>query len=97
MQDLYKSFEPAANADKWMFQRTDIDGTIRTVEFTSECWFSALEQFKQFLKANQFFIEDDSIGVNTDIHSIEDSPYWTGGTFSTGEPVVLCHDVGLTD
>ena len=58
---------------KYTFIREDDDGEINTASFETDVWFVALDRFVPFLRGSGYYIQSDSIGINTKHHLFD--PY----------------------
>mgnify|MGYP003460707997 FL=1 len=55
------------------FESVDMDGCVLTQEFETDIWMEALDYFVKFLRGSGYSIENNSVGINTDLHmSYED-------------------------
>lgn len=53
---------------KFIFQSIGEDDSKVTHEFEAETWGLALNEFVKFLMGSGFSLENNSIGINTNIH-----------------------------
>ena len=52
------------------FESTDMDGCVLTQEFETDIWMEALDYFVKFLRGSGYSIENNSVGINTDLHTL---------------------------
>ena len=50
------------------FESVDMDGCVLTQEFEADIWMEALDYFVKFLRGSGYNIENNSVGINTDLH-----------------------------
>ena len=50
------------------FESVDMDGCVLTQEFEADIWMEALDYFVKFLRGSGYSIENNSVGINTDLH-----------------------------
>ena len=58
---------------KFKLQATHDDGTVITHEFEEDVWYAALDGFVKFLRGSGYSIENNSVGINTDLHTLYES------------------------
>lgn len=63
------------------FSYTDADGTVTTKQFSMETWTEGLDHFVRFLKGCGFYLDHDSVGVNTNKHIFIQEDYPTLTSF----------------
>ena len=47
-----------------------MDGCVLTQEFEADIWMEALDYFVKFLRGSGYSIENNSVGINTDLHTL---------------------------
>lgn len=52
------------------FESVDMDGCVLTQEFEADIWMEALDYFVKFLRGSGYSIENNSVGINTDLHTL---------------------------
>ena len=52
------------------FESVDMDGCVLTQEFETDIWMEALDYFVKFLRGSGYSIENNSVGINTDLHTL---------------------------
>ena len=52
------------------FESTDMDGCVLTQEFEADIWMEALDYFVKFLRGSGYSIENNSVGINIDLHTL---------------------------
>lgn len=52
------------------FESVDMDGCVLTQEFETDIWMEALDYFVKFLRGSGYNIENNSVGINTDLHML---------------------------
>lgn len=52
------------------FESVDMDGCVLTQEFETDIWMEALDYFVKFLRGSGYSIENNSVGINTDLHML---------------------------
>ena len=45
-----------------------MDGCVLTQEFEAYIWMEALDYFVKFLRGSGYSIENNSVGINTELH-----------------------------
>lgn len=63
------------------FSYTDANGTVSTKQFSMETWTEGLDEFVRFLKGCGFYLDHDSVGVNTTKHIFIQEDYPTLTSF----------------
>lgn len=63
------------------FSYTDADGTVNTKQLSMETWVEGLDHFVRFLKGCGFYLDYDSVGVNTNKHIFIQEDYPTLTSF----------------
>ncbi len=57
---------------KFTFYNHDKEGTLSATTFEVDSWVEALDRFVRFLRGAGYQIQNNSVGVNTSVHSCAD-------------------------
>ena len=66
------------------FESKNLDGALCTVECEALTWMEALDYFVKFLRGSGYSLENNSIGINTDLHSLYEDESTNTTVFSEG-------------
>ena len=66
------------------FESVDMDGCVLTQEFEADIWMEALDYFVKFLRGSGYSIENNSVGINTDLHTLYEDEATSTTVFSEG-------------
>ena len=64
------------------FESTNVDGCVATYQFETETWIEALGYFVKFMKGSGYYIDNNSVGVNTEKHFVDNTDLVNITTFS---------------
>ena len=54
------------------FESKNLDGALCTVECEALTWMEALDYFVKFMKGSGYSLDNNSVGVNTEKHFVDE-------------------------
>lgn len=64
------------------FESKNVDGCTATYQFETDTWIEALDYFVKFMKGSGYSIYNNSVGVNTEKHFVDNTDLVNITTFS---------------